>query len=281
MSVLKKAQVVLSFLVFFCFPPVATADDTCCVGHGGDYSCNAATSQLYCADGTVSTTCTCQIAPTATPTPVPTQIPVVSTPACPVNAAFSTSANACTCNAGYVVSTNSCVTYATYCQAHYGTNSLYDSGSNACACASGYSWNTDGTSCVTMDAVCNEKIGSKSYYNSSDNSCYCYSGYSIQNNQCQLVPTPVPPATVAPTTGVPIAQPTAVPIPTIAAVVVPTHAPLTPTKVPSKKVQSLYDYHKKVPGLNGFIAVKKQKPSGFFENLFTTILDALKKAFNI
>lgn len=262
------------------FPPTVMADDTCCVGHGGDYACNYATSQLYCQDGSVSTACTCQAAPTPTPTAMPTQIPVSQAPQCPVNASFSNSSNACTCNTGYVVSNNSCVTYGAFCSGQYGNNSYYNSASNACACSGGYTWNTVGSACVTMDTLCNEKIGSKSYYNSSNDSCYCYDGYSIQNGQCQVMPTPVPPDTIAPTTGVPVVPPTPIVIPTLAAVIVPTHAP-TPTKAPVKKAAAKFDPNKKVPGLNGFVAVKKKKSGGFFETILDAILGAFMKAFNI
>jgi hypothetical protein len=130
-----------------------------------------------------------------------------------------------------------------------------------------------------MDGLCNEKIGNNSYYNSSDNSCYCYTGYSIQNGQCQVVSTPLPPATVAPTTGVPIGPLKPVPIPTLEGVIVPTHAPI-PTKAPSKKSVKL-DYNKKVPGLNGYVAVKKKKQLGFFDSIVNAILDVIKIAFNI
>jgi hypothetical protein len=277
----KKVLFVLPFLFSLYLTPLVSADDTCCVGQGGDNYCDTATSQLYCMNGQVSTQCTCHASPTATPTPVPTEIPTVSAPTCPINASFSQSESACTCNSGFVVSNNSCVTYGAFCQGTYGNNSLYDSGSNSCSCVSGYTWNTTGTSCVTMDALCNEKIGSNSYYNSSDNQCYCYQGYAIQNGQCQLMPTPVPPAIASPTTGVPAVVPTSVPIPTLAAFTKPVRVLITPTRTPVKKVLASYDYHKKVPGLNGYIAVKKKKPSGFFESLFTTIVQAFMKAFNI
>jgi hypothetical protein len=275
----KKFHFALVCLVYLCNPQFVTADDTCCLGHGGNNTCNFSTQQLYCADGSVSTQCSCQAAPTATPlpTPTPTLAPVVapSSVSCPVNAAFSQSNNACTCNSGYVISSNACITYAQYCQAQYGSNVSYDGSSNACACSGGYTWNTSGTSCVTMDGLCNEKIGSRSYFNSSNNSCYCYEGYAIQNGQCQVMPTPVPPGTIAPTTGVQIGPPA--PIPTLAGVIVPTRAP---TKAPVKKTAIKFNLNKKVPGLNGYIAVKK-KQGGFLEDLFSTILHALMTAFNI
>ena len=268
--------------LYLCNPPFISAADTCCVGHGGDYSCNVSTSQLYCADGTVSTECSCHASPTATPVPtaIPptaTPIPAPSSPSCPADASFSESSNACACNSGYVVSSNACVTYAQYCQVQYGSNSVYDSSGNSCACSSGYTWNTAGSACVTMDALCNEKIGNNSYYNSSDNSCYCYGGYSIQNNQCQVMPTPVPPDTPAPTMGIPIGPVKPVALPTLAAVIVPTHEPM-PTKAPVKKPVK-FDLNKKVPGLNGFIAVKK-KQGGFFDNILSSIWIVIKLAFN-
>lgn len=273
----KNFLFALLLVAYICMPSYVIADDTCCVGHGGDNSCNVSTQQLYCQDGTVSTQCTCHAAPTPTPTIMPTDTPIVSqAPECPANASFSSSNNACTCSSGYVVSNNSCVSYARYCQAQYGNNANYDSGSNVCACVSGYTWNTSRTSCVTMDALCNEKIGSKSYYNSADTSCYCYNGYAIQNGQCQVVPTPLPPATIAPTTGVQLIQSTPAPMPTLAGVIIPTRAP---TKTPIKK-PATFNLKKKVPGLNGYIAVKK-KQGGFFEDLFSAIVQALMKAFNI
>jgi hypothetical protein len=277
----KKLLCACLVLVYLLTPSPVSAADTCCLDHGGDYACDYSTSQLYCKDGTVSTQCSCQAAPTATPVPtaIPTDtpVPVSPAPSCPVNASFRASGNSCTCNAGFVVSNNACVSYLAYCQAQYGNNSLYNSATNACACASGYTWNAAGSACETMDALCTEKIGSKSYFNSSDNNCYCYSGYAIQNGQCQLLPTPEPPATIAPTKGIPLVPPTPVVIPTLAGVIIPTHAPV---KKPVKKQAVKFDPNKKVPGLNSFVAVKK-KQSGFLETILSAILGALLKAFNI
>ncbi len=91
------------------------------------------------------------------------------------------------------------------------------------------------------------------------------------------MPTPVPPAVATPTTGVQIIPPTPVVIPTLVAVIVPTHAP---TITPMKKQGTKFNFNKKVPGLNNFVAVKKN-PSSFFEVIFATILKAFMQAFNI
>jgi len=131
-----------------------------------------------------------------------------------------------------------------------------------------------------MDGLCNEKLGSKSYYNSSDKSCYCYDGYAIKDNTCQILPTPVPPATISPTAGIPLVPPTPIVIPTLAAIVVPKHATITSTKAPVKKSVVQFDPDKKVPGLHSFVAVKK-KQGGFFERVLTAIYDAIKFAFNL
>jgi hypothetical protein len=271
----KKLPFVLIFVYLF-IPSSVFAADTCCVGHGGDNYCNTATSQLYCKDGHVSTQCTCHATPTATPMPtaIPTNTPAPSSPSCPQNASFSESDSACLCTPGYVVSNNACVTDTAYCQAQYGNNAVFDMGSNACACSSGYTWNSDGTACVTMDALCNEKLGSQSYYNSTNNQCYCYDGYSIQNDQCQVIPTQ---ESNTPTTGEQIVPVTSVPIPTLARVISPTRVP---TKDPVKKAVPTINLKKKVPGLDGFVAVKK-KQNGFFADLLSTLWDAFKKAFNI
>jgi hypothetical protein len=267
----------LIFSVFLFIPSPVFAADTCCVGHGGDYTCDYSTQQLYCSDGTVSAQCTCHAAPTPTPTAMPTPTPKAS-PTCPANASFNENNNTCACDSGYVVSNHTCVSYGQYCRTQYGNNAVYLNGSDTCGCASGYTWNSDGTTCVTMDALCNEKLGSKSYYNSTDEMCYCYQGYAILNNQCQVMPAPLPPpATVAPTQGIRISVPTQVPIPTIAPVLIPTSSP---TIVPTKKVVPTINLKKKVPGLHGFVPVKK-KNNGFFADLLGTIWNAILKAFNI
>lgn len=270
----------LFFASLFIPSPVFAAD-TCCVGHGGNYACNVATSKLYCKDGTVSTKCICHAAPTPTPTATPTPIPTVTPPpvVCPAFASYSANKHACICNTGYVVNNSVCVSYAQYCRTKYGNNSAYNASSKACGCSQGYTWNSKGTTCVTMDAVCNEKLGNKSYYNSADKSCYCYQGYAIQNGTCRVMPTPLPPpATVAPTKGVPVVPPTAAPVPTIAAVIVPTHAQ---TVIPTKKPVPTIDLHKKVPRLHGYVLVKKKKSNGFFADLLSNIWQAILKAFNI
>jgi len=273
----KKIPLALIFFVYLLIPSHVYASDTCCLGQGGDNYCDFSTNRLYCKNGQVSNQCTCQAAITPTPTAIPTAIPVISPtyPSCPAYSSFSQSNNACTCNSGYIVSQNSCVTYAQYCQAQYGNNALYDSGSNACGCSSGYTWNANATECVTMDDFCNEKLGNQSYYNSTDNQCYCYSGYTIQNSQCQLIPAQS--ITNGPNTSIPIAIDTPVAIPTLAGVIIPTHSP---TKAPDKKSNVNSDLNKKVPGLHGYIAVKK-KPEGFFQNIFSTILNIIIKAFNL
>ena len=265
------------FFVYVFLPSYVYADDTCCLGLGGDNYCDFSTHQLYCKNGQASTQCTCQKAPTATPIPttMPTDTPaIVPTLVCPAYASFSEKSNACTCNSGYVVSNNTCVTYKEYCQAQYGNNAVVDSGSNACGCSGGYTLNTNATECVTMDGLCSEKLGNKSYYNSTNNQCYCYDGYAIQNGLCQVMPTQT--ATNAPTTGVRLVPNTPAPMPTLAGVIIPTRAP---TKPPDKKPVT-FNINKKVPGLHGYIAVKK-KNVGLFETIINAILQALIKAFNI
>jgi hypothetical protein len=91
------------------------------------------------------------------------------------------------------------------------------------------------------------------------------------------MPTSIPPATIAPTTGLQIVPPTSAPIPTLASVIVPKHEP---TKAPVKKEVTKFDPNKKVPGLNSFVAVKK-KQGGFIESILNTIWDAIKSAFNL
>ena len=265
------------FFVYLCIPSHVSADDACCVGQGGDNYCDFSTNRLYCNDGQVSSQCTCQAGATPTPTAIPTAIPVISPayPSCPTYSSFSQSNNACTCNSGYVVSDSACVSYAQYCQTQYGNNALFDSGSNACGCSSGYTWNANTTECVSMDDFCNEKLGNQSYYNSTDNQCYCYNGYAIQNGQCHVIPTQS--VVNNPNTSVPIAVDTPVAIPTLAGVIISPHSP---TKTPNKKSNTNSDLNKKVPGLHGYIAVKK-KPEGFFQNILSTIWSAIKKAFNL
>jgi len=270
----KEFLFVLLFFVFFCTSPKVSADDTCCLGHGGDTSCNVSTKQLYCADGSVSTQCTCTPQATPTPTAMPTAVPITA-PACPANTYFNEGNDSCTCNSGFVVSNNQCVTDTAYCQAHYGSNALFDTSSNACTCTSGYTWNSDATACVTMDELCNEKLGKQSYYNSTNNECYCYDGYAIQNGQCVTVPSPA--VANAQATSEQIIPDTPVPIPTLAHVSIPTQSP---TKVPATKVVPTINPNHKVPGLHGYILVKK-KNNGFFADLLGSIWNVIKVAFNL
>jgi hypothetical protein len=214
----RKTIIFLSFF-FLIFPKHIDAQLDCCKDHGGNYGCDFSTSKLYCADGTVSTICTCSKStptptqkPTLKPTTTPTPSPTI--PSCPNFSKYDTPSKSCKCVEGYVVNDNACVTNTEFCWIKYGGNAVFDKDKNNCICPSGYVW-SDNTKCITLGQFCQDKLGGKSYYNSDSNSCNCYEGYAIQDNTCQLIPTQAAKA-----------QQTSISI--------PTNTP-TPTVIPSPK----------------------------------------------
>lgn len=276
---LQKKRYIIFFLVlfFFAFPSVVFADPSCCVNHGGEYACNASTSQLYCADGTISTDCTCRVVATPTPTPsptvTPTLTPVVSPPTCPDLASYDPTLQTCKCHPGYIANGTMCVSYAEFCWTKYGGNAKYDTNTNACSCSAGYTWNNDQTSCISMNELCHSKLDNESYYNSDNNTCNCFQGYSVQNNSCQPIPTQVvqPQSTsvTIPTLTQPETTYTPTPSPTIAVVKKP-----SPTPMKSVLGNSSSKLVLKGNRDNYYVSMTKPHPSAlaqFFESIWQFI----------
>jgi hypothetical protein len=192
-SILKSFQIFLIFLILlFISSALASAEITCCVGHGGEYACDSSNGTLYCKDGSVSTDCSCHLSASPTPTPTPTPVPISAVPSCVPRSAFDKQLGICKCDSGYTVYDNACIANAEYCWKKFGGNSIYNAEKNSCVCSTGYVWNKEATSCISFNELCQKELGDKSYYNSENNTCNCFQQYSIQNNKCQMMPTQAP-----------------------------------------------------------------------------------------
>lgn len=268
-----KKYLFFSLFVFLYFYPIrAFAQVDCCSADGGNYACNNQTGQLYCRDGKISTTCTCQIPPTATPIPTATPVPSLIQPECPVNSSFDVTSQECTCNSGYVVSNNTCVSDSDYCWDQYGGNSLYDSSNQSCTCSQGYIWNSNNTSCISLNTYCQNSLGNDSYYNNSNNTCTCDQSYTVQNNQCQ-------PATVQTSNSSIISQPivTVMPIvPTIAKnfpITSVTPIKITPTQKPTPDKEAKVNLN-----LKNFVTVTNKKQNGL-KQFFISVWNFIRGVF--
>jgi hypothetical protein len=268
----KKHFFFLLLIIFFTFPLNTFAEESCCSSQGGAYYCEAATSKLYCKDGSVSSDCTCRLAdtPTPSPSPIPTLVPTTIQPECPSFSSYDTASGVCKCQSGYAANNTECLPYHNYCWTKYGGNAIYDTEKNNCSCSQGYTWNNEQTKCISLNEFCHGKLGSKSYYDSDNSTCTCYQGYAIYNNQCQLIPTQM--LSTPHNTSLVFIINTPVPNPTFATVKIPN---ATPTTYVVKDVSPTFA-KKKNREVKKYISMRKIHKDGL-DQILKNILDFIHR----